>query len=174
MPLDAALLELKDRLKRLAAAVVVLKKRLADGCPDESHYLVGRMHDAVTAAAGWLRKARRAVRRAADDPAAARKPLVKFDHVFAKLRQELRRDLTSPQPLADLADLGRRKKEWADWVGDVRSAATDLRRATTATSRTRHTCWRELASQPTTGGVSISNTLIAGPSRSRRQTHREG
>lgn len=160
MPLDAALLELKDRLKRLAAALVVVKKRLADGCPDESHYLVGRMQDAVTAAAGWLRKARRAVRHAADDPAGTRKALAKFDHVFGKLRQELRRDLTGPQRLTDLSDLGRRKQEWGVWVAEVLATAVDLRRATTTTARALHACWRELAGQTTVAGVTIRNTNV--------------
>lgn len=148
MPLDAALLGLKDRLKRLSAALVVVKKRLADGCPDESHYLVGRMHDAATAATGWLRKARRAVRQAATGPAEARKPLAQFDHVFGKLRQELRRDVIGRQRLADLTDLGQRKAEWAEWVAEVVATAADLRRATAAAARAAHTCWRELAGQP--------------------------
>lgn len=158
MALDAAFLELRDQLRRLTELLAVVRARLDDGCPDTSHCLYSRIHDAVPVVEGWVRKAAAAARAGAaaggrGDVAAARQELTRCDRSLGKARRECGRELTSRTRAADLADLRRRRKNWRAWVEEVSAALADVRRQASAARDGLAACWRELAAQPAAGVV---------------------
>jgi hypothetical protein len=143
----------------------VVRARLDDGCPDATHILYARAHDAVPVVEGWLRKATRAAKAASlavarNDPAAARQALARCELALTKARRECGRELTARTRLADLADLGRRKrKAWGLWASEVATALADVRRGMAAARAGLGTCWRELAGQAG-AGVVVNNVSV--------------
>ena len=105
MVLEAAFLELRDGLKRLAAQLQQLQDRVRDGCPDEAHCVAVRLNDSVPVIAGWLRKSRKQVRTgsaalAAGDLAVARRALLASERSLreAAARSSSRADPARPTP----------------------------------------------------------------------------
>lgn len=165
MALEAAFLELRDGLKRLAAQLQQLQDRVRDGCPDEAHCVAVRLNDSVPVLAGWLRKSRKQVRTgsaalAAGDLAAARRALSASERSLEKLRRDLRRELTRRDRLLDLADLRSRKpRTWGPWVDEVLPALREVRKQEAAVRQSLSQCWKELAAQ-TQPGLTITSVGI--------------
>ncbi|HYV40003.1 MAG TPA: hypothetical protein VE988_30235 [Gemmataceae bacterium] len=167
MALEAALLDLGDRWKRLAAHVETVENRACDTPDGHEHYLAGEISDAARDAIGWLRKARRTTQRARrelvknNDIRRVRDALSKCQQFMKCLRRGPARVLLSARKKADLKDLARRHpKHWSDWVADVKAALQDLRKPWRAASRALSRSWQDLAEYATAGQVTIHNVAV--------------
>jgi hypothetical protein len=165
MALDASLLLLRKECERLGALLIDLRKRAGDDCPDSRHYLIERLNDAIPVVEGWLRKANRGAKMASRaikhmQLNETRLALTRSDQAIVRLRKATSRDLAGRNRLRDLEDLSQRKsKTWKTWMAEVLPTLRDVRLAVREMARHQADCWRELASQFSTGIV-INNLAV--------------
>jgi hypothetical protein len=149
MGVQAALLELNDGLRSLAAHVKVLASEAQQTPHAQDHFLAGILYDAAQDAKGWLRGARKAARAAlekADDQAASRKALTECHHQLERMRNGLACELRRRRRLADLGDLATRHAEtWGGWAEKTRDHVRDLAKMWRCVDGLIGRCWREMA-----------------------------
>jgi hypothetical protein len=163
MGVQAALLELNDGLRSLAARVKVVAVEAQRTPHAEDHILPGILFDAAEDARSWLRDARKAAREAlknADDPAAARQALTECQHQLERMRGGLACELRRRRRLADLSDLATRRGDiWGGWAKETREHVHELAKVWRCVDGLISRCWREMAGSPV-APVQIHNLVV--------------
>jgi hypothetical protein len=162
MGVQAALLELNDGLRSLAAHAKVVAREAQRTPHDEDHFLAGTLYDAAQDAKGWLRAARKAARKALKnfaDPAASREALSECQHQLERMRNGLACELRRRRRLADLGDLATRHAEtWGGWAEKTRGHVRDLAKVWRCVDGLIGRCWREMAGRA--APVQIHNLVV--------------
>jgi hypothetical protein len=162
MGVQAALLELNDGLRSLAARVEVVARETRRAPHGEDH-VAGILNDAAEDAKGWLRAARRAARRALkgfDNPAVERQALTECQHQLQRMRNGRAGELRRRRRLAELSDLATSHADlWGDWAKTTRRHVRGLAKVWRCVDALMNRCWREMAAR-TAAPVEIQNLVV--------------
>jgi hypothetical protein len=163
MGVQAALLELNDGLRSLAAHVKVVAVEAQRTPHSGDHVLPGILFDAAEDARAWLREARKAASEAlnsVDDPATVRQALTDCQHQLERMRSGLACELRRRRRLADLSDLAARHRDvWGGWAKKNREHVRQLAKVWRRVDGLINRCWREMAGTPA-APVQIHNLVV--------------